>query len=601
MGKRTKGLAASSKAVDPTLDALFSSSAGPVQAPSKSRYQALLDKKPKDAPPPKVVLQEDDDEDGNDDELSEISEELDYEDDEDEDDEDEDEEEADGDDAEEDSGASDKDEESEEANGADESMADAPAQLDDVIKATEGEKSKRERKRKRKDENDDLEGKYLTKLAADDEPTGKRQRNDAVKPVGEADEESDDNEDNDLPVHESLAKDAKDTGGSDLEKAARTVFISNVSTTAISSKADKKTLLAHLSSLLEKDASPPQTIESIRFRSIAFGGGSLPKRAAYITKTLMDATTKSANAYVVYSTSVAARTAATKLNGTEVLGRHIRVDSVAHPSPTDHRRCVFVGNLGFVDDETVLNRNADGETTEKRRNKTPSDIEEGLWRTFGKQGKVENVRVVRDPKTRVGKGFAYVQFYDGNDVESALLLDGKKFPPMLPRALRVTRAKDPRKTTLAQERSKAKTTAVNGATKSTKYKAKATPEQQSMAGRTGKLLGRSAAAQQRHGKRPARTDVPEGIATIKTPEQFVFEGRRATTRDALPKDLKAKKSKASRGVEEEELMGDDALRLNRLGGTKPCFSGPRAGAGEEKVVHFPQWPGRWLITSPVSY
>lgn len=380
--------------------------AGPVQAPSKSRYQALLDRKPKDAPPPKVVLQEDDDEDGNDDELSEISEELDYEDDEDEDDDDE--EEADGDDAEEDYGASEKDDESEEAEGADESMADAPAELDDVIKAAEGEKSKRERKRKRKDENDDLEGKYLTKLAADDEPTGKRQRNDAVKAVGEAEEESDDNEDNDVPVHESLAK---DTGGSDLEKAARTVFLANVSTTAISSKADKKTLLAHLSSLLEKDASPPQTIESIRFRSIAFGGGSLPKRAAYITKTLMEATTKSANAYVVYSTSVAARTAATKLNGTEVLGRHIRVDSVAHPSPTDHRRCVFVGNLGFVDDETVLNRNADGETTEKKRNKTPSDIEEGLWRTFGKQGKVENVRVVRDPKTRVGKGFAYVQFY----------------------------------------------------------------------------------------------------------------------------------------------------------------------------------------------
>ena len=53
----------------------------------------------------------------------------------------------------------------------------------------------------------------------------------------------------------------------------------------------------------------------------------------------------------------------------------------------------------------------DGETKKKKRNKVPSDIEEGLWRTFSKVGKVENVRVVRDPKTRVGKGFAYVQFY----------------------------------------------------------------------------------------------------------------------------------------------------------------------------------------------
>ncbi|KAF7544523.1 hypothetical protein G7Z17_g9883 [Cylindrodendrum hubeiense] len=537
MGKRTKGLAASSKAVDPTLDALFSSSAGPVQAPSKSRYQGLLDKKLRDAPQPKVRLEEDNDEDdGNDDDLSEISEELDYED----DDEDDDDEEEDEDNGEEADAEAD-----EEADAADESMTEAPAERDDDIKATEGEKAKRERKRKRKDENDDLEGKYLDKLTADDEPIGKRLKGDAVKPVGEAEEESDDedNDGKDIPVHESLAK---ESATSDLDKAARTVFLANVPTTVISSKADKKTLLAHLSSLLEKDASPPQTIESIRFRSIAFGGGSLPKRAAFITKTLMEATTKSANAYVVYSTTVAARTAATKLNGTEVLGRHIRVDSVAHPSPTDHRRCVFVGNLGFVDDETVLNRNADGETTEKKRNKTPSDIEEGLWRTFGKQGKVENVRVVRDPKTRVGKGFAYVQFYDANDVEAALLLNEKKFPPMLPRKLRVTRAKDPRKTTLAQERSKAKTAAANGTAKSTKYKAKATPEQQSMAGRTGKLLGRAAAAQQRHGKRPQRSDAPEAATTIKTPEQFIFEGRRATTRDALPKDLKAKKSKGKK-------------------------------------------------------
>ncbi|KPM40948.1 Nucleolar protein 12 [Neonectria ditissima] len=532
MSKRAKGLSASSKAVDPTLDALFSASAGPVQAPPKSRYGTLLEKKVQDAPPPAKVALKDDDEEGNDDVLSEISEELDYEDDEDENDED---------DAQE---GSDAGEETSEAEGADASMVDVPVELDDVIKATEGEKSKRDRKRKRKDEHDDLEGKYLSKFAEDDEPIGKRPKSDAPEAGAEDDEDSNDDEESKVPVHESLAKDA-DT--SDIEKAARTVFLANVSTEAISSKADKKTLMAHLASVLDKDASPPQSIESIRFRSVAFGGGSLPKRAAYITKTLMEATTKSANAYVVYSTTVAARTAATKLNGTEVLGRHIRVDSVAHPSPTDHRRCVFVGNLGFVDDETVINRNADGETTEKKRNKVPSDIEEGLWRTFGKVGKVESVRVIRDPKTRVGKGFAYVQFYDGNDVEAALLLNEKKFPPMLPRVLRVTRAKDPRKTLLAQERSKSKNSAVNGPVKSTKHKPKATPEQQSMAGRTGKLLGRSAAAQQRHGKRPFKADAPDAHALLKTPEQVVFEGRRASSNDATPRDLKNKKSKGKSG------------------------------------------------------
>ncbi|KAK7415501.1 Nucleolar protein 12 [Neonectria punicea] len=539
MAKRVKGLSASSKAVDPTLDALFSASAGPVKVPPKSRYGTLLEKKAQDAPPARVALKDDDEEEGDDEVLSEISEELDYEDDEDEDEDEDDE--GDGEDAE---AGSDAEGEAPETDGADASMADAPVELDDVIKATEGDKSKRDRKRKRKDENDDLEGKYLSKLAEDDEPIGKRPKSDAPE-AGAEDDDSNDDDDSKIPVHESLAK---DTDTSDLEKAARTVFLANVSTEAISSKADKKTLMAHLSSVLDKDASPPQSIESLRFRSVAFGGGSLPKRAAYITKTLMDATTKSANAYVVYSTTVAARTAATKLNGTEVLGRHIRVDSVAHPSPTDHRRCVFVGNLGFVDDETVINRNAEGETTEKKRNKVPSDIEEGLWRTFGKVGKVENVRVVRDPKTRVGKGFAYVQFYDGNDVEAALLLNEKKFPPMLPRVLRVTRAKDPRKTLLAQERFKSKNPGPSGSVKSTKHRPKVTPEQQSMAGRTGKLLGRSAAAQQRHGKRPFKADAPDAHATLKTPEQVVFEGRRASSKDGTPRDLKFnKKSKGKSG------------------------------------------------------
>ncbi|KAJ4137782.1 Nucleolar protein 12 [Fusarium equiseti] len=434
---------------------------------------------------------------------------------------------------------------------ADETMKDAPVELDDIIDATE-DKSNKERKRKRKNDNDDLEGKYLNKLAAEEEAerAGKRQKNDALNKKTEktAEDGEDAGNESDIPVHETLAKESKE---SDLEKAARTVFLANVSTEAINSKSAKKTLMAHLSSVLEKDATPPQTIESLRFRSVAFAGGSLPKRAAYITKSLMDSTTKSANAYVVYSTPAAARTAAAKLNGTQVLERHLRVDSVAHPSPTDHRRCVFVGNLGFVDDETVLNTNAEGETTEKKKNKIPSDVEEGLWRTFSTQGKVENVRVVRDPKTRVGKGFAYVQFYDANDVEAALLLNEKKFPPMLPRKLRVTRAKDPRKTALAQERAKGKHMAGNGATKSTKYKHKATPEEQSMAGRTGKLLGRSAAVQQRYKKRPSThggaQEAEPPTAGIKGPEHFVFEGRRASAKDGTPKDLKLGKKGKGKG------------------------------------------------------
>lgn len=285
---------------------------------------------------------------------------------------------------------------------------DAAAQL-----FAEAQDYERKEKRKRKqDDFHDLESKYFQKLADEESPANKRRKlpGDESKEEEEAQEED---SDGDIPMHESLKDDKK---SNELDKATRTVFLSNVSIEAVSSKTAKKTLLAHLASILDKDASPAQSVESLRFRSVPFATSAIPKRAAFITKATMEATTHSANAYAVYSTPAAARTACKKLNGTVILDRHLRVDSVAHPGEVDHRRCVFVGNLGFVDDETVLNVKLDEEGKEKtekrKRTKVPMDVEEGLWRTFGQHaGKVESVRVVRDQATRVGKGIAYVQFY----------------------------------------------------------------------------------------------------------------------------------------------------------------------------------------------
>lgn len=306
--------------------------------------------------------------------------------------------------------------------------------LDHLIEAA----TKPDRKRKRKSEEEDLEGRYLQKLAKEEEKEEeerqaerrlKRQKLIAEQNPDESVEENEEEDGlddesgssndeserttrpvpSDVPLHESLAPNKE---VAELEKASRTVFLANVSTSAITSKSDKKTLLGHMASFFPQIAAPLQgkqehKVESIRFRSTAFAGTSLPKKAAFAKKELMEATTKSTNAYVVYSSAFVAREAAKRLNGTIVLDRHLRVDGVAHPAKTDHRRCVFVGNLGFVDDESMLD--AAGEN-ERKRSKIPSDIEEGLWRQFGKAGKVESVRVVRDEKTRVGKGFAYVQF-----------------------------------------------------------------------------------------------------------------------------------------------------------------------------------------------
>lgn len=531
-----------------------------MQAPAKSRYSALIRDSQADA-----GVNGDKKDEAGDDDLSEISEELDYEDDD-----------------SNDSGTSSDDsveendggesEEDKDGEGQDNVEADSETDLKIAVDTGVADKPKRERKRKRKDDNEDLEANYIAQLTKDDEeePVGKRQKADqddaaSDKSDNESEEEGDDGDNDKIPVHESVAEASND---SDMERAARTVFLANVSTEAISSKAARKTIIAHLSSALDPHDMPIQKFESIRFRSVAFSTGSMPKRAAYITKSLMGATTKSANAYAVFSSPAAARRVASKLNGSVVLDRHLRADSVAHPSPTDHRRCVFVGNLGFVDDETVLNTNQDGETVEKKRTKTPADVEEGLWRTFGKSGKVENVRVVRDSKTRVGKGFAYVQFYvsfsslsifftmlspiisprlgtnnmasqDANDVEAALLLDGKKFPPMLPRKLRVARAKDPRKTALAQDKSQAKADMADSKVRNTKYIPKMTPDQQAAAGRAGRLFGKAGA--HLRGKKFSGTDT-----NVATGKKVVFEGNRASINDGRPRDLKFGKSKKSR-------------------------------------------------------
>lgn len=289
--------------------------------------------------------------------------------------------------------------------------------------ATTSEKVRRKRKR----DDEDLEGRYLERLAAensrekkkrngnpalgsdsesDNDQSSEEGEHDGPDPDDSADEPSDSYE---VPQHETVAP---STSEAELEKAKRTVFLSNVSTSAIVSKTAKRALLDHLTSFVSElaDQSPSHKIESIRFRSTAFATSAVPKRAAYAKKEIMDATTKSTNAYVVYSTVVAAREATRRLNGTVVLDRHLRVDSVAHPAPIDHRRCVFVGNLGFVDDESQVRAAEAEEIGRPRKSKPPGDVEEGLWRQFQQAGAVESVRVVRDPKTRVGKGFAYVQF-----------------------------------------------------------------------------------------------------------------------------------------------------------------------------------------------
>ncbi|KAH7086980.1 nucleolar protein 12 [Paraphoma chrysanthemicola] len=475
------------KAFDSTLASLFASSAGPVQAPPKSRYQARIETE-------------------NDEELSEI-----------EDDDSEAESEA-----SEDEDASD-DEEMEDA--SDDSSENEDSEAEDSVSENEavlerlretlsnGVQEKPAKKKRKRGEEEEVEDTYLRKLAREEEKE-EEQRQKKRKMEKAQNAESDDEDSSDesqpakqavaVPKHESLTE-ASDRDAQEVEKAGRTVFLGNVSTECINSKSTEKALKKHLESFIADlaDNDPPHKVESIRYRSTAFDN-SLPKRAAYAKKEIMDSTTRSTNAYAVYTTKVAAREAVKKLNGSVFLKRHMHVDSVAHPAKVDHRRCVFVGNLPFVDDESQT-PTAEGE---KKKGKPASDVEEGLWTHFAKAGKIESVRVVRDAATRVGKGFAYVQYYDENGVEAALHYNEQKYPPMLPRKLRVTRCRAEKK----NKKDKPRVALPSTDRKSSSggkagYKAKLTDEQKSTQGRARSMLGKVAKAQ--------------------TKEGFVFEGHRA--------------------------------------------------------------------------
>lgn len=308
--------------------------------------------------------------------------------------------------------------------------------------------TERPRKRRRIADGDDLEENYFKRLEKEEEKEYRQKQlgqdnedvldEDATSSSGSDDSSTSQPSIEDVPQHEVFDKKLNDQ-----DKLHRTVFLGNVSTEAIKSKTAKRTLTRHLRSVLK---TPPQgkrpgKLESIRFRSTAYTGGSGPKKATFAKKELMDKTTTSTNAYAVFTTELAAERVAEKLNGTVVLDRHLRVDYLAKQSEVDHRRCVFVGNLSFVNEETPEEKAGDDSKKRRPTAKEPADAEEGLWRTFSKVGEIESVRVVRDQETRVGKGIAYVQFRSENTVEAALLMNDKKFPPMLPRKLRVMRAR----------------------------------------------------------------------------------------------------------------------------------------------------------------
>ncbi|KAF1633491.1 RNA-binding protein 34, partial [Eudyptes filholi] len=139
-------------------------------------------------------------------------------------------------------------------------------------------------------------------------------------------------------------------------------------------------------------------IKSIRFRSLVPAEDTLSKKLAAI-KHKVHPNAKFVNAYVVFKEECDAIKALNE-NGTEIAsGFHIRVDIASKTSSHDNKRSVFLGNLSYdISDDAVREH-------------------------FSVCGGVVAVRIVRDRKTGLGKGFGYVLFENTDAVHLALKLN----------------------------------------------------------------------------------------------------------------------------------------------------------------------------------
>jgi len=172
----------------------------------------------------------------------------------------------------------------------------------------------------------------------------------------------------------------------DPEQERRTVFVGNLPL-AVAREAVRKLFLQY------------GAVESVRFRSAPRLDAAKPIRMSVITQRF-NKDRSSLNGYVRFADEASAR-AAQAANGVLFQEHHLRVNIAGGDAERpDPRFAVFVGGL-------------------------PLNVEDDqLWRRFIECGDIASVRVVRDHRSSVGKGFGYVNFTDETAVGRALKLNG---------------------------------------------------------------------------------------------------------------------------------------------------------------------------------
>nr|XP_031845660.1 nucleolar protein 12-like [Nomia melanderi] len=204
-------------------------------------------------------------------------------------------------------------------------------------------------------------------------------------------EEAEEEEENDRASNHEHDKKHEDNLDASLEKLKedkRTIFVGNLPKEVMKKQ-------------LRKQFNKFGDIDTIRIRGIVGKSMKMSKRVAAIKKDIHPKL-KAVFAYIRYNSEESAK-AALSMNGKVFNGNYLRVDlaSTSHEKH-DVKKSVFVGNLNFNIDENTL------------------------WKYFKGCGEIESVRLVRDNKTGIGKGFGYINFKTEDAVALALELHGTK-------------------------------------------------------------------------------------------------------------------------------------------------------------------------------
>lgn len=222
----------------------------------------------------------------------------------------------------------------------------------------------------------------------DDEDFVEPEGNEEDDDISDEDDEDETGEGNSTFENSFQNKSNKDSDSSfeNMKTDSRTVFVGNL---------PKEITKKDLQKLFKQFGK----IDSIRIRGIVPKNVNMPKKVAKITKNVHPKL-KSVYAYVKFVSEESAE-AAVALNGTLFEGNHLRVDLTSKSEKKyDGKKSVFLGNLAFKIDENTIRKH------------------------FESCGEIESVRVVKDNKTGIGKGFGYVNFTTEDAVALAFELDG---------------------------------------------------------------------------------------------------------------------------------------------------------------------------------